>query len=208
MERCQEFQIVSPPFACGVTWLINILLELNLKTTNLAFIEDHWLSDHQNTLKIGPKAHNHLRRHLPILSEKNSYQFEENKEIFWEHRLDMASTMRPTILFIRDPRDAIYSMYLRDYKHFAFSEYLLRPDKWPAHFPNLFDLPPSDTMALFCLFWRQLKNTIPLHIVRFEDMRANPVKEIGKILVFLKVKRNLNRKPTIIPSCILQPMYG
>ena len=30
-----RFQIVSPPFACGVTWLVNALLHLGVKVTNI-----------------------------------------------------------------------------------------------------------------------------------------------------------------------------
>lgn len=187
-----KFQIVSPPFACGVAWLINVLIELNVKTTNWSFREDHWLlNENDQTYHVGPKAFNHLRWHLPALTDRNQFQFPENIEVRWEHRLDFARNCDyPTILFIRDPRDAIYSLYKRNYaNNFSFTDYLNKPDKWPDHFPGLFDLPPPDTYALFCFFWLQLKNRVPFLVVRFEDTRNDPIKSVQRILNFLKITR-------------------
>lgn len=205
MACIKEFQIVSPPFACGVAWLINILLELNIKMTNVNFSQNHWTENSEGKSLIGNDAKQHLRWHLPVFYSNNIFNFDKNIEGFWEHRLDLAKhTNRPTILFIRDPRDAIYSLYVRNYQsHITFLEFLKKPDIWPDHFPDLFNLPPAETFALFCLFWEQLKNLLPIHIVRFEDMRANPIKEMTKILDFL----DITRRPADIEDAIYNSSF-
>jgi hypothetical protein len=140
-------QIVSPPFACGVAWLINALLELDIKVTNAGFNPGHWI-DTDSGSQLSAKALKHLVWHLPALHQRQLFKFPESLEVEWEHRLDFASgEPRPTILFVRDPRDAVYSLYRRNYeKDRSFISYLNRPDVWPDHFPNLFQ-------ALFYLFF-------------------------------------------------------
>ncbi len=185
----REIQIVSAPFSCGVAWLINVLLELGIRTTNQAFMADHW-TNHESHVEMGPKSYNHLRWHLPVLQERKEFFFHPDLEVLWEHRLDFARhPERPTILYVRDPRDAIYSLYCRNYaKELTFIDYLRRPDVWPDHFPGMFSLPPAETWAYFNLFWLAMREAMNIHIVRFEDMRADPVRVTGEILRFIGVK--------------------
>ena len=46
-ERASEFQLVSAPFPCGVAWLVNVLLELGIRTTHRgpAYEGQHWVRD-------------------------------------------------------------------------------------------------------------------------------------------------------------------
>lgn len=189
MRNCQ---VVSAPFASGVAWLINLLLELGIRTTHVAsrHPEKHWLPKGE-TVEIGPAAYDHLRWHLPVLLERKEFLFEPGIEVFWEHRLDFARhPQRPTILFVRDPRDAIYSLYRRDYEeHYTFHEYLSRPATWPYHFPAMFRLPPADTWAYFHLFWLGMRQLMQIKIVTFEEARARPVEITEEILQFLGVTR-------------------
>ena len=200
----RRFQIVSPPFPCGVAWLSNVLLELNIKTTHYVFREDHWLIDEtdEDSYRVSPRAYDHLRWHLPVLLERNKFRFSETMEVMWEHRLDFARNIyRPTILFMRDPRDAIYSRYVRNYSSLlTFTEYLNNADTWPDHFPNMFGLPPPDTIALYCLFWLQLRNNMSILFIRLEDSRLDPVGITQKVLSFLGVSRNLEEIKRAIES--------
>ena len=73
----QEFQIVSPPMPCGVAWLINVLLELGVKTTHHGkeYHNNHWTTDDGVNCKITPKAKDHLLWHLPVLSKQDYFEF-------------------------------------------------------------------------------------------------------------------------------------
>ncbi len=186
----RECQIVSAPFSSGVTWLVNVLLELNIRTTNTSFLTGHWMNDERGA-EIGPKACAHLKWHLPVLHERTKFSFEPGLEVLWEHRLDFAlQPERPTILYVRDPRDAIYSLYKRNYaQDLSFIDYLRRPDQWHDHFPGLFGLPPAETWAYFHLYWLAMQEVMNVRVIRFEDMRAHPLAVTQKILEFLGVQR-------------------
>ncbi len=203
-EPGRSARIVSPPFACGVTWLINALLHLNVKVTNPNFGSEHWHQKGKDWY-ISKSAADHLKWHLPTLHDRNSFVFQDPIEIFWEHRLDFARDAPcPTVLFVRDPRDAIYSLYRRDYAdHQTFLGHLNRPNIWPDHFPELFHLPPLETFAYFSWFWLAMGNFMPLKVVRFEEVKAHPVRVIREILQFLGLERsNIQIKEAIESSGI------
>src|SRR3990167_1068769 len=110
-QQAASCQIVSPPFSCGVAWLVNLLLELDIKTTNVGFGQNHWFSENEFTV-IEAEPLKHLKWHLPILHRQEKFVFQKDIEVFWEHRLDFVNQgYRKSVLFIRDPRDAIYSLY-------------------------------------------------------------------------------------------------
>ena len=187
----KHFQIVSPPFSCGISWIVNILHELNIKTTNVNFQNTQWTSLGDNQFVINHDAQQFLKIYFPSFNEKNTFEFQESIEVFWEHRLDLAINIdRPTILVVRDPRDAIYSLYKRNYeKHLNFDDYLKRPDQWPDHFPSLFNLPPSETIAIFTLFWLEMSKFMPISIIKFEDTKSLAGEQVKKVLDFLKITR-------------------
>jgi hypothetical protein len=185
----QRVNLVSPPFACGVAWLVNLLLALDIRVTNSGH-PDHWL-DVDGESHLGPTALDHLKWHLPILHERSRFRFQEAIDIRWEHRLDFArGPACPTILFVRDPRDAIHSLYRRQYEaHYSFPEYLARPDVWQDHFPELFRLPPFETFAYFVSYWLAMSARAPLLVIRFEDAKSDPVGTARRVLDFIGIQR-------------------
>jgi hypothetical protein len=189
----QEFQIVSAPMPSGITWLVNVLLELGIKTSHQGLNngDNHWKTADNNEHQIIPTVREHLKWHLPILRNKDTFKFEDNLEVRWEHRLDFASKPIPTILFTRDGRDAVYSQYCRHYEDkLSFDEFLKRQDIWPHHFPDMFGLPAAETWALFNLYWLEMAKITPHRVVRFEDTKTNPLKAIQEVLQFLGVQRS------------------
>lgn len=184
-----KFQIVSPPFACGVAWLVNALIALDIKTTHAEFCDAHWEKG-KDGWSISAQAAQHLKWHLPILHTKEKFVFPEEIEIRWEHRLDFANSPRPTILLVRDPRDAIYSLYRRNYASvLGFLPYLNRPDEWPHHFPGLFQLPPFETYAYFSKYWLAMASHMPVKLIRFEDIKQHPEQALDKVLEFIGISR-------------------
>ena len=190
-DPVSQFQVVSPPFACGVTWLINALLHLDIRATNTGFEPGHWVQEDRASV-IGERALSHLKWHLPILHARQSFVFRENIDVTWEHRLDFAQRGPvPTILFVRDPRDAVHSLYRRNRAHeIDFESYLKTEDTWPDHFPGLFHLPPLETFAYFAWFWLAMGRSMPVEVVRFEDAKAAPFETLRSILGFLGVQRS------------------
>lgn len=182
--------LVSPPFACGVTRLVNAFLELGIRTTNPGFEPAHWLQT-ETGWRIGEHAAEHLKWHLPALHRNNTFEFPEPLEVVWEHRMDFARLPPcPTILFVRDPRDAIHSLFRRNYaEHMTFTDFLTRSAHWPDHFPDLFNLPPFETFALFTAFWRGMQPVAPVKIVRFEDLQASPLAVMREALDFIGIHR-------------------
>jgi hypothetical protein len=190
----RDFQIVSVPMPCGVGWLVNILLELGIKTTHHGadYQDNHWATQDSQNLQINPNAKKQLQWYLPVLGKTDTFKFEAGKEVRWEHRLDFANRPEiPTILFTRDGRDAVYSQYRRHHQDsLSFDEFLERPDCWPQHFPDMFDLPPAETWALFNLYWIEMAQHAPIHVVRFEDTKSDPESVVSNVLKFLGVQRS------------------
>lgn len=196
----RRINLVSPPFACGVAWLVNLLLALDIRASNAGFPR-HW-HERGRQSRIDDQALAHLKWHLPVLHQRVDFSFREAIDIVWEHRLDFACHAPcPTILFVRDPRDSIYSIYRRQYEaHYGFLEYLARPDIWPDHFPGLFGLPPFETYAYYVSFWLAMEACTPLLVVRFEDAKADPVGTAERVLGFLGVTRTRNEIDLAIES--------
>jgi hypothetical protein len=194
MAQMRPYQIVSAPFGSGVSWLINVLLELGIRATHVSprYPDQHWVAKNDGTYSVGPDALEHLRWHLPILHQRESFSLNPEVEVFWEHRLDFARHLgRPTLVYVRDPRDALYSLYKRHYANsFSLLNYLRRPDLWPDHFPDLFNLPPPETWAVWHAFWLGMDRHTQIKIVRFEDMRARPIPVVQEILAFLGVSHS------------------
>lgn len=84
-SRTALAQIVSPPFSCGVAWLINALLYLDVKVTNTGFNPGHWQQT-GDALGTFRSALAHLKWHLPVLHERQQFKFPEPLEVRWEHR--------------------------------------------------------------------------------------------------------------------------
>jgi len=184
-------QLVSPPFACGVAWLVNALLYLDIRLTNVGFEPGHWKPEGEEW-SISEKAESHLRWHLPVLHQRQRYKFPEAINIRWEHRMDFASEEpRQTILYIRDPRDAVYSMYRRNYSEsITFTKFLCRPDEWPDHFAGLFQLPPLETFSYYCWFWLEMGKIMPVKIVKYEDCKEDGQALIHSLLEWLGISRD------------------
>jgi tetratricopeptide (TPR) repeat protein len=172
-----------------MTWLVNVLLELGIRAT-IPDVQGHWI-DVDGHSEISQEAYDLERWSLPVLQERRQFQFEPMLEVMWHHRLNFARhPKRPTIVYVRDPRDAIYSCYRRHFTEaMSFAEFLRRPDSCTCHFPGLFGLPPAETWAYFDLFWLAMGDVMKIKVVTFEAMRADDVGVTKDVLAFLGVER-------------------
>ena len=192
----KRFNLISAPFSSGLSWVVSVLMELGIRTTHeepRRYPNGFWrtLPDADGAEEIVAEGVSHMRYYLPALHVRNSFHLQAGLEVLWEHRLDFARHIeRPVILFVRDPRDAIRSLYLRNYSHLGWLEYLRRPDRWPDHFPEMFDLPPTETWAVWHAMWLGLDTLTSVKCLRFEDSRLRPVEMVRDILRFLGVERS------------------
>lgn len=192
-QIARHFQLVSPPMPTGSTWLVNILLELGVRSTNYA---SHWLESDAGSTPADSEALEVMRWHLPALHRYSHFRFEPELEVFYDHRLSYAQyPARRTILFARDLRDTIFSHMVRQL-HYMDLEWtpanlfqrLAQPEVWKQYFPHLFDLPAPETLAYFYFFWLQ-QPPEQLLVVRFEDSKTDPEREVRRVLAFLGIER-------------------
>lgn len=191
-----EFNLISAPFPSGITWLVSVLTELDVRTTHdvpKRYPQGFWqpIDGKPGYDRVVPEGVAHMRYYLPVLHERNEFAFQPNLEVFWEHFLSFARRIdRPVLLFVRDPRDAIFSLYQRNYQNITWSEYLDRPDIWPDHFPEMFRLPPTETWAVWHAMWMGLSDLTPIKVLQFEESKRQPVKMVEDILTFMGVTRS------------------
>ncbi len=188
----RECQIVSAPFPSGVAWLIDILLQLGVRTTHAApgYEHEHWMPNGK-TWRVGPKAYHHLRALLPALQQHAQFTFEPDLQVSWGDGLEMARRLpRPTILFTCDPRRAIYSHFGQRYQHYAsLRDYLIQPATSAANLEGLFALPPLETWGYYHLFWLSVAKTTESMVVTLEQMQSDPVDTVRRVLNFIGLER-------------------
>jgi hypothetical protein len=71
----------------------------------------------------------------------------------------------------------------------TFDAYIRKSDKWPDHFPELFQVPPLETYIFFVRAWLALHQGEIL-ILKFENYKDNPAKVLKKALNFLAIDRS------------------
>lgn len=165
--------IASPREPSGVTWLINCFLSLgicsyreNLSHTWKKKGDQFYISEEDRILK----------KWLPILSEKESFNFIPLLQTCWTHSLPKADDfLNPAILFVRDPRDAFYSLFKRELPSVSYSEFVNQLD------PDLL-LDRVSYAELFFDSWTKHPN---LKILRFEDYKRDPYSVLIDVLQFL-----------------------
>jgi hypothetical protein len=183
--RPEDIHLVSPWAPSGVAWLLNALLELgvpifrdSVRPTWLPSAEGFTLSPHEDDLK----------RHLPSLSARDHFEFQTDLRLRWSHQWPrVANTSAPIILLVRDPGDALLSLYRRFHSDVSLSEFLSTPTR-PMFATKGFEpgLPPADEWALFVMLWHRLMGQRGL-LVRFEDLKRQPVVALRPIVQYLGI---------------------
>ncbi len=164
--------IISPVEPSGVTWLINCLLELGLKTYRFD-ADNMWVRRGAHyALKPNEDV---LKKWLPAFYDHSDFSFRPDIEFEWAHDWPTARYDGYTVLyFVRDPRESFFSAYKRTLPNMSFSEFVSFP-----HVSTLFNR--IDNWCFYTLSWLARPQT---HFFRFEDYRnddANTLKGILKV---------------------------
>lgn len=184
--------LASPMPSCGIYWLINSLVELNLRASNATFDGNQWVFDQSSKRWfLDTKAKRQLTCQLPALKNRDYFEFDEKINFRWKAELDLAVMgSRETLLLVRDPREIFYPAHLKncgtDIEHREFSA---QHEEWPEQFSSLFQLPPLETYAYFCWFWLAMGRIMPVKIIKFEDIQSAPGDALSELLSSFGIKR-------------------
>lgn len=166
----ENFNLVGPIEPSGLSWIVNCLLELNVRVSQSP---DIW--DFENGMSQVKKNRQELSRWLPALEKHDrKFKFAPGKSVTWSHDWPAPKHIgTKTLVFTRDPRMALYSGFKRNAEpETTFREYLLEID--PQWLLNRMQL-----WSLFHLLWSTHPN---VHWFFFEDYKKDPVKLLSCVL--------------------------
>jgi hypothetical protein len=172
----RNYNLVGPIEPSGLSWLVNCLLELNIRTSQSPEI---W--DFENGKFKVKEVRQELSRWLPALGKiDREFEFIPGLSVTWSHDWPTSKHISTkTLLFTRDPRMALYSGYKRNAEPgTTFRQYLLKIDpKWLLNRMQLW--------SLFHLLWSSHPQ---VQYFFFEDYKRDPGKLLSRILVELGIE--------------------
>lgn len=131
----------SPVEPSGASWLINCFLELGIKVSHKPIVDNAWRhatpapsAGHMwqrapdGRFRLRARA-DVLKKWLPALSRHDAFAFRDDIEI--EYVQDLPASHHegaPVLLFVRDPRDSLYSMYRRMQPDLDYDTFLRIPN--------------------------------------------------------------------------------
>ena len=182
------FDVVSPELPCGVAWLANCLIELNIP------VWQPWDTEVDNEWKrLAPFHYQYTasqqpwKQTLPALQYLREYKFNPRHAACFRHQWSHAyEKKRRLIFFVRDPRDALFSYWRRtihnetkfnlSFENFVHSRYF--------HHPFSF----REYLLIFLQLWKEYLSKSNHLIIRFEDYRNNARHTLGRVLNFLNIE--------------------
>ncbi len=186
-----DCEIVSSEMPSGASWLANCLLELDVA------LWKPWGADLRGDWRQrGGRRYRYdcsdeaWRRLLPSLQHGREFAFRATPVPRLTHAWPATYADPPrTILFVRDPRDALYSFWQRARRvglapeSQPFAEFVAEP--W-FHYP----LRRVDFLALWLRAWRHALSKRNHLVLRFEDYRADAAATLRRALAFLELDVN------------------
>ncbi len=179
------FNLVSPELPSGSAWLVNCLLELGVSAWNPwdVVIPNEWIRIADNQFRYND-PNNSWQQTLPSLRLGNTFDFDQKQSVFVSHRWPCTlPAARQHVLFVRDPRDMLYSHWRRE-KHnqadfnLSFSSFV---DVQYHHYP----LSYQEYLLLYLQLWMQAYDADKHLVVKFEDYRQDAFKTLHRTQSFL-----------------------
>ena len=183
--------LASPVEPSGASWLINCFLELGIKVSHRPIVNNLWRQGGSapppdrlwqrtpgGSYRLHPKAQI-LKKWLPALSRIESFSFRDDIEI--EYLQDLPTSHeagQPVMLFVRDPRDSLYSMYHRMRPALDYDTFLRLPNP-----DTLFDRPTH--WRLFVESWMALAGD---HCYTFESYKQDAAALLRRIAHDLQIE--------------------
>ena len=166
----------------GSTYLLNILLELNICIFRNDF-STFWKIE-KNTYILSEAERIDLGVWFPRFQRDPRFKFQSKNKIFWTHSLPNKTQIKKKgILLIRDPRDTLVSAYYRVAQDKPWDQFLNTP------FPDSpLEMIPTDDWAIYNHLIFSIFSKEQLLILKFEDLKRQPLQEIIKVLKFIDVE--------------------
>jgi len=183
-----DCEIVSSEMPSGASWLANCLLELDVALWKPwgADLRGDWRQRGGRRYRYD-RSDEAWRRLLPSLQHGREFAFRATPVPRLTHAWPATYADPPrTILFVRDPRDALYSFWQRARRvglapeSQPFAEFVAQP--W-FHYP----LSRVDFLALWLRAWRHALAERDHRMLRFEDYRADAAATLRRALGFLEL---------------------
>ncbi len=210
-----DFIIASHMYPCGASWLINVLLELDIcvdfKTNVHENVIWDFINDHTAVTKKDPTKFQLNPLLAAVTAKKEKFSFKENCYFITTHDPIYTDDFysKKVILYVRDPRDAIYSSYKNRFpdEKISFQE-LLKNDtidnfielSWfdptlnfwlttdeQLNFIQVFNI--TTRLALWTGLWLKSVPQENLLVIKFEDTKKEPFHQVEKVLNFINIKR-------------------
>jgi len=189
-----EIHLASSPAANGAVWLANCFLELNImlnytpfwkKKTNNGDESTFYKDAIENTWVLEPEYYSY-QIFFPIFTRKKEFNFISDITFTMNHNYpSINDSFGKIVLFVRDPRDAIYSLFLRrNIEGMKYSDYCERLQHGSRDIPYNY-LPQIDDWLLFHLMWLEKEN---IKIIHFEDYKKDAVGTLRSVLDYLDLK--------------------
>ena len=183
-----DVAIVSPELPCGAAWLASCLLELGVPLWKPWGIDDrtHWQHVQGNRWRYHHPG-SAWSRLVPGLIDGRTMRFLPRPVPQFTHAWPGQLPLPPRlILFVRDPRDALYSNWQRLGRIEAgfgqsLNEFLAKPT------PGI-ELDPRVWLGYFLAAWKAASALRPTLIVRFEDAKYRPAATLRNVLGFLSLR--------------------
>lgn len=174
----------------GVGWLSNLLLELNIPLTPAGCA--HAWQPCEGGWQLTPHAFRHLRGVLPAVHRRTVFGFPDALEVCVDDNdiTALAAAGSPTVVLLRDPRDAFWGQWERGAWERGAAEAPTLDDFLSRAGDGPFHLPPPEAWAVRALLWDALAPLRPLLLVRYENLRADTAREVTRVLGFLGVVRD------------------
>jgi hypothetical protein len=171
----QKINLIGPVEPCGLTWLINCLIELNIKCSP----DSKTWEDAEGKFRLRP-GREILQRWLPALSDDmRLFDFRSDFEITWSHNWISSENLdHKTVFFTREPKTALFSGYKRlGPTSLSFYDYLNEID--PQFLLN--------RMQIWNLFHGLWSSHPKVKFFLFEDYKKDAIKTLKSVIEFLKV---------------------
>ena len=180
--------LASPAEPSGASWLLNCLLELDVKTGHKPCVDALWRNVNPQARpdaiwqatdsghRLDPRA-GVLRKWLPAVRNPRVFAFRTDVEVdYVQDPPAAASDAERAAFFVRDPRDAFHSMYRRVTPAVSFEAFLGAP-----HPRSLLDR--VDHWRLLVESWTRPSTAF----VRFEDYKRDATATLEAALSAMEI---------------------
>ncbi len=183
-----DVDIVSAELPCGAAWLATALLELGVPLWRPWGIDDRgsWtqLGARRWCYRYPDSAWSRL---LPGLVDGREFRLRPSPvPRFGHHWPGMLSACSRRILFVRDPRDALYSAWRRESRlgrvdsGCNFTTWVAGPY---AHLP----LSRAEYLRCYWQSWLHADDSADVLLLRFEDSKRHPQRSLARAAKFLGI---------------------